>query len=175
MPTARRRWEHEHVLRLLFFACPASVLPAASKAAGGCLSCFVRFRPQRQGWDQSLLFGEFAVHGACFGFPSPKAKAAIFRRFHAESTGIDCSINAFVHKIVRRVASSAHSWVSNPSRYPAVYARGGSISQRRPSSSVRGSGAALFAAAPASSVSRRRSRRRPLSCFARRLYFAAAP
>ena len=86
------------------------------------------------------------------------------------------SITVLTHSFTKSCAAwlaQPTPWVSNPSRYPAV---------TREAALSRSAARHLFAAAARlysqrhapSSVSRRRSRRRPLSCFARRPYFAAA-
>ena len=131
----------------IFFGCktrdenPRRASTAArTSSRPGC-----RPRLQDQGWDQSPAFGKSPRSPAlvlCSRLPQPKGEAirTLSRCEHrllllTHSFTIGCAWRA-----------QPTPWVSTPSSLSGCYARGGSISQRRPPSSVRGSGAALFAA-----------------------------
>ena len=106
-----------------------------------------RWRPRDQGWDLSPLLGNSLLELLELALlPVSQGQGHLFGHFHAENASIDCSTTAFT--IVCRVAQPA-PWVSNPSRYPAVTREAALSRSAARHFSVRGGGAALFAAAPA--------------------------
>ena len=143
------RWRTEHTLPPpLFLPCLPSVLPAASKAPPHPFQS-VCSRPLRQGWDQSARFPGFAAAPLlvlCLASPS---RRQVFRRFHNVNASTDCSTTAFDHNRVQPRLAQPTPWVSNPSRYPAVTREAALSRSAARHFSVRGGGAALFAAAPA--------------------------
>ena len=136
-------------LRLLFFCMPASVLPAASKRAGSAPPGWFAPGLNATAGTSPRAFLDFAAAPClCFASRLPSPRPKLFGQFHAENASIDCSTTAFVRRVPFGWLNPT-PWVSNPTSLSGCYARrGGSISQRA-RHSVRDSGAALFAAAPA--------------------------
>ena len=159
-------------MRNFFFAVkPETKQNAAGPFRRACQSSQAsRMRPGRV-----RSFGDFRCGlRLCFCFPSPPAQGELFGHFHAEN---EHRLPLLTHSFASCAAwaSSAHSLGASLSSLSGCYARGGSNSQRRPPS--------LFVAAarlysqrhPPSSVSRQRSRRRPLNLFcAKALFFSGA-
>ena len=133
---------------VFFFGCKTR--DERRTATADAVALKASFQASEEDWDQSPVFADFsrAVKLALASrLRSPRAN--LFRQFHAENATHYLRYNR-IRTQSCAVPSSAHSLGSNPELAIGCYARGGSNSQRRPPSSVRGgSGAAPFAAAPA--------------------------
>ena len=130
-----------------------------------CLACLVSYRPlaklrpipanlfapglcARAGTSPRAFPVSLRLRCLCFAWRLP-SRRQVFRRFHNVNASTDCSTTAFDHNRVQPRLAQPTPWVSNPSRYPAVTRDAALSRSARPLSSVRGGGAALFAAAPA--------------------------